>query len=116
MYSVVRRLQTFGWALGFTAAAAACCGCRTVPGPATGWLGVTAQRATPNLVLAPDADTNAFAAELDRSSDWPSADLGYRFDDVSSYSEILVDNQIAYDRYGSVFRSSQNFRTGVLVR
>jgi hypothetical protein len=69
-----------------------------------------------NLALPGSVQQNVLAARIEREALWPAVDLGYRFDDVSSYAEVLFDNQFGFDRFGGTFRSGQNFRSGVLVR
>ena len=71
---------------------------------------------TPNLAMGAHPDDLWLAEGLTMRGDWPAVDFGYRFDDVSSYAEVLFDNQYGFDRFGGTFRSGQNIRTGVLVR
>lgn len=112
MYGVERKLRACVWAL-----ACLTIGCNQAATMRTIAPGVCVSSCRPvNLALSPSPSVNRMALELDRSSGWPGCDLGYRFDDVTSYAEVLFDNQVAYDRYGAVFRSGQSLRSGVLVR
>ncbi len=41
---------------------------------------------------------------------------GYRFDDVTHYSRIRYDEQVYYDRNGSLYNEQLSIQTGVMVR
>lgn len=71
---------------------------------------------SPNLVLGPGEDYLWTAIGFNCRSSWPSVDAGYWFDDVTTFSEIELDDQFYYGRYGGYYRTSQSVRTGVRVR
>lgn len=49
-------------------------------------------------------------------SDWPAAESGYRFGDITYYSTITYDYQSGFDRYGGIHHGAESVQTGVWVR
>lgn len=85
--------------------------------------GVTVYSAHPgrpiaNLALGPSADHAWLAETMTYRSSWPSVDVGYRFSDVTTYSQFSYDDQAHYDGYygGGFSRQSVSVRSGVVVR
>ena len=78
---------------------------------------VQGQRAA-NLLLGPSPDHTRLAELHAYRSSWPSVSSGYLFDDVSTYTEVIYDDQSFYDwQYGGGYtREAVSVRTGVLVR
>lgn len=76
-----------------------------------------AGRTAPNLLLGPSAEHFYIAQTFDYRSDWPSVSIGYRFDEYSTYSEVIYDDQFSYDSLGGFYyRVGQEYRSGSLVR
>jgi hypothetical protein len=103
------------WRLLLSAAVLVLVGCRaaerfSVMGPD---LSGTSQT---NLALGPSAEHAWLASQLTGRSEWPAVEVGQRFDDVTFYSTVIYDEQSYYDRFGSLFRESQSFRSGVWRR
>jgi hypothetical protein len=71
-----------------------------------------------NLVLGPAPDYTALAETYAYRSSWPSARLGYVFDDVATYTELIYDDQSYYDARngGGYTREAVSVRTGVWIR
>jgi hypothetical protein len=71
-----------------------------------------------NLALGPTRDHVWLAESFAGRSSWPAARSGYVFDDVSSYTEVIYDDQSYYDGFhgGGYTREAISVRTGVLVR
>ena len=71
-----------------------------------------------NLALGPTRDHTWLAESFAYRSSWPSVELGYVFDDLSSYTEVIYDDESYYSGlYGGGFtREAVSVRTGVLVR
>jgi hypothetical protein len=97
------------------------CGCAgrqpfaIIPGPGVGMSGGSGRVA--NLALGPSAEHSYIAEFFAYRSSWPSASVGYRFDDTSYHTEIIYDDQAFYERLGGgYFRAAETIRTGVLVR
>jgi len=72
-----------------------------------------------NLLLAHNPD-DAYLAELHaQRSAWPAVARGYVFEDVSTYSEVIYDDQSFYmpGRYGGGYiHESVSVRSGLMVR
>ncbi len=68
-----------------------------------------------NLVLGPTADHAWLATQFAGRSDWPTVEVGHRYEDVTYFSTIQHDTQVHYDRFGSFYNQAQTVRTGVLV-
>ncbi len=76
-----------------------------------------AGRTAPNLLLGSSAEHFYIAQTFDYRSDWPSVSIGYRFDEYSTYSEVIYDDQFFYDSLGgSYYRVGQDYRTRTIVR
>ena len=74
-------------------------------------------RPLPNLLLGQSPDQVWLAQQFTYRSDWPSVATGYRFDDMTYFTDIQFDDQSFYDRMGGAFYSSgQQVRTGVMLR
>lgn len=72
---------------------------------------------TPNLLLGGSAETLEIAQDFAYRSDWPSTPFGYFFDDLSSFTEVVYDDQAFYDRLGgSFYHHGEQIRTGALLR
>lgn len=71
-----------------------------------------------NLALGPSRDHGWLAESFAWRSSWPSVQAGYRFDDVSSYMEVIYDDQSYYGGLdgGSYTHEAISVRTGVWVR
>jgi hypothetical protein len=71
-----------------------------------------------NLALGPSRDHTFLAETYAYRSSWPSARLGYLFDDVSTYTEVIYDDQSYYSWRGggSFAREAVSVRSGVLFR
>jgi hypothetical protein len=71
-----------------------------------------------NLALGPARDHVWLAESFAGRSSWPAAYAGYRFDDVSSFTEVIYDDQSYYDSFdgGSYTRAAISVRSGVVVR
>lgn len=67
-------------------------------------------------MLGPTAEHAWLAANGPQRSNWPSVMHGYRFDDVTHYSRIRYDEQVYYDRNGSLYNEQLSIQTGVMVR
>jgi len=91
-------------------------GCASRSGPAVYAPG--AGRPLTDLALGPSRGHTVLAEMYASRSSWPSAWLGYLFDDVSTYTEVIYDDQSYYDpRGGGGFtREAVSVRTGVLIR
>lgn len=75
------------------------------------------QRPAGNLALGPNAWDNRFAETQASRSTWPSINHGYRFNEITSYSQTIFDDQSFYDRLGGgYFQGGQSVRSGVMVR
>jgi len=76
------------------------------------------ERPPANLVLGPSRDHVYLAESFAQRSSWPSVWSGYVFDDVSSYTEVIYDDQSYYDGFhgGGYTREAISVRTGVIVR
>lgn len=95
--------------------------CITLAGCAAGPSAVYVGRpgvAPANLAIGPSTSHTFLSEAFAYRSAWPSVSVGYRFDDVSTYTELIFDDESFYDTgYGSGFtREAVSFRTGVLVR
>ena len=76
-----------------------------------------AGRRTPNLLLGPTAEHFYIAQTFDYRSDWPSVSNGYRFNEYSTYSEVIYDDQFFHDSLGGFYyRVSEEYRSGSLIR
>lgn len=75
-------------------------------------------RPVANLALGRMQEQTWLAESFAGRSSWPSVRLGYLFDDVSSYTEVIYDDQSYYDGFhgGSYTRQAISVRSGVLVR
>lgn len=75
-------------------------------------------RPTANLALGRTPDETWLAEAQAYRTTWPAVDGGYIFDDISTYSELIYDDQSFYDtRYGGGYtRAAVSARRGVLVR
>jgi hypothetical protein len=74
-------------------------------------------RPTANLVLGPSPRTGQIAETLAQRSSWPAVENGYRFDEMTYFSEYTYDDQSFYDYWGGAFISArQTIRTGVSIR
>lgn len=71
-----------------------------------------------NCALGPTRDHTWLAEDFAQRSAWPSVHTGIRFDDVSSYSEVIFDDQSFFDLRdgGGYLREAVSVRSGVLVR
>jgi hypothetical protein len=71
-----------------------------------------------NLVLGSSPDQAVLAQLYTYRSSWPSVRMGYIFDDLSTYTEVIYDDQSYYDWRGGggYTREAVSVRTGVLVR
>lgn len=71
-----------------------------------------------NLALGPSRDHTRLAEAHAYRSSWPAVKLGYHFDDVSTYTEVIYDDQSYYDGLhgGGFTREAVSVRTGVMVR
>jgi hypothetical protein len=76
------------------------------------------QRPAANLALGPSRDHVWLAETFAGRSSWPSVRAGYVFDDVSSYTEVIYDDQSYYGGLhgGGYTREAISVRSGVLVR
>jgi hypothetical protein len=75
-------------------------------------------RPVANLALGPSRDHTLVAEAYAYRSSWPSVQSGYVFDDISTYTEVIYDDQSFYDRRdgGGFTREAISVRTGVLIR
>ncbi len=75
-------------------------------------------RPAANLVLGPMREHVWLAESFAQRSSWPSVQLGYVFDDVSSYTEVIYDDQSFYDSFhgGGYTHEAISVRSAVLVR
>ena len=71
-----------------------------------------------NLVIGPTRDHAWLAESFASRSSWPSTPAGYIFNDTSSFTEIIYDDQSFYDDQfgGGYTREAISVRSGVLVR
>jgi len=72
-----------------------------------------------NLALGPSRDNSLLAEMYTERSSWPSVRSGYLFDDVSTYTEVIYDDQSFYDgalHGGGYTHETMSVRTGVVVR
>lgn len=73
--------------------------------------------AAPNLLLGPSKEHVRIAQMLTWRSDWPSVAVGHRFDESSTYTEVVYDDQFFHDTLGGFyFRVGQEVRSGSVVR
>jgi hypothetical protein len=106
-------MSRVAWTTVFLLLVAGCAGrndaVRYAPGP---------QCSSANLAIGPTRDHGWLAEGFAGRSSWPSAPLGYVFDDLSSYTEVIYDDQSYYDGFhgGGYTREAISIRTGVLVR
>lgn len=77
-----------------------------------------AARVSPNLALGASPLDNWLAERLTDRSAWPSAPLGYRFDEPWHYTQSSVDDFSFRDRNGlsGHYRIDASYRSGVLIR
>ena len=76
-----------------------------------------AHRRTANLLLGPTAEHFYIAQTFDYRSDWPSVSNGYHFDQISTYEEVIYDDQFYYDSLGGVYyRAGEEYRSGSRIR
>jgi hypothetical protein len=68
-----------------------------------------------NLLLGPWPERMAVAQLFNYRSDWPALNDGYRFDEVTTYIDVLYDEQFYYDRFNVIRADRQSVRTGVSV-
>ena len=75
-------------------------------------------RSPANLALGPLRDHTVLSELHAYRSSWPSVESGYLFDDVSTYTEVLYDDQSYYSPYdgGGFTREAVSVRSGVLYR
>jgi hypothetical protein len=76
-------------------------------------------RGAADLLLGPTQDHTWLAEAYRGRSSWPSVPSGYIFDDVSSYTEVIYDDQSYYDQVlhgGGYTHETITVRTGVLIR
>ena len=75
-------------------------------------------RSAANLAIGPTRDHAWLAESFTYRSAWPSTPAGYIFNDTSSYTEIIYDDQSYYDDGlgGGYMREAISIRSGVLVR
>lgn len=75
-------------------------------------------RPAANLVLGPSPEHTWLAETFAYRSSWPSVESGYSFDDVSTYTEVIYDDQSFYDTPldGGYTHAAVSVRTGVLIR
>ncbi len=78
--------------------------------------GVATFRPTANVALGPTADHTWLATRIAPRSDWPTVSTGYRLGEVTYYSRIRYDEQSYYNRFGSLYDSTQSVATGVWLR
>lgn len=69
-----------------------------------------------NLALGPGPQYVEVARQMNYRSDWPAADIGLWFDDVSQYVDVQFDEQYFYNRFGSFYRTAESVRSAVAVR
>ena len=74
--------------------------------------------AVANLALGRTGDQAYLSEAYAYRSSWPSVTTGHLFDDVSTFTEVIYDDQSFYDDIegGGYIRESVSVRTGVLVR
>lgn len=91
-------------------------GCANVGGPAV--YAPEPDRPVANLALGPSRDHTWLAEAHAYRSSWPAVRSGYVFDDISTYTELIYDDQSFYDaRYGGGYtRAAVSVRSGVLIR
>jgi hypothetical protein len=85
-----------------------------VPGPGT--VPFFPEPGQANIALGRDCGDVWMAQEWAYRPVWPATDAGIRLDDVTSYSDVQVDDQYFYDRFGGFYKTSETVRTGVLIR
>lgn len=73
-------------------------------------------RRQPNLALGSARDHGRYAQRFNHRSDWPAVDNGYRYNDISSYTEYLYNEQYDYGRHGAIYSGRHSHRSGVLIR
>lgn len=69
-----------------------------------------------NLLLSPDPEDLRLAQAMVGRADWPTADLGYRLDDVTFFSSFNFEYQSGFDRYGGLYFGNDTIESGVRVR
>ena len=79
---------------------------------------VRANRPVVNLAIGPTSDHTALSQTYTYRSSWPSAPAGYLFDDLSTYTEVIYDDESYISRFnaGSFNREAVSVRSRVLVR
>ena len=83
--------------------------------PAVRMYAVQYRGRTPNLALSHRADVTALALEFDRS-EWPSVDVGYRFEDAVEYNTFGVEYQSNFDEFGGLLWGSETYGVGTWYR
>jgi hypothetical protein len=74
-------------------------------------------RAAGNLLVGPTVWHNRVAEEFTLRPTWPSVDRGYEVENVTTYTEFIIDNQAFYDRdAGGYSREAATIRTGTWIR
>ncbi|MBU0639638.1 MAG: hypothetical protein KKB50_12290 [Planctomycetes bacterium] len=69
-----------------------------------------------NLALGPSAEHGRVAALFAYRTSWPTVAIGYRFDQISQYTELIYDDQTFYDWHGGgYYRESETIHSGVLL-
>ena len=71
-----------------------------------------------NLALGPLHDHTILSELHAYRSSWPSIESGFFFDDVSTYTEVLYDDQSHYSTSdgGGFMREAVSIRRGVMYR
>ncbi len=69
-----------------------------------------------NLALGPSADVLDEAAAFTERGCGPAIEIGYKLEDTSFYSDIQIENQYTYGRFGGYARYAESARAVTLVR
>ena len=79
---------------------------------------IRSSRPVANLAIGPTSDHTALSQAYTYRSSWPSVRAGYLFDDLSTYTEVIYDDESYISRFnaGSFNREAVSVRSRVLVR
>ena len=84
--------------------------CLAQPAPAA------APAITANLALGPSSEILDLAGAFAWRSQGPAIEIGYILEDSSIFSDLQVDEQYAYDRFGGYSRFAESARSLTLIR
>jgi hypothetical protein len=69
-----------------------------------------------NLALGPSSEVLDVAGAFTWRSQGPAIEIGYVLNDFNIFSDVQVDEQFAYDRFGGYSRFAESARSLTLIR